>query len=111
MGISTHILDITIGMPADGVEVNLYRSVGGVWRHLGRGTTNADGRVGDLLGEAPDPGHYSIDFAIGEYFDRHGVEAFYPRVDIEFLVHDPPRAHYHVPLLLSPYGYSTYRGS
>lgn len=110
--ITTHILDTSRGRPADDVEVTLHIQEGDVWREIGRGRTNEDGRVTDLLpGDKPIlAGQYRIDFAIDAYFQKHGVESFYPSASIVFLIR-APEEHYHVPLLLNPFGYSTYRGS
>ena len=109
--ITTHILDLSRGSPAAGVAASLYRGAGAERELLGRGTTNGDGRIGDWLddGELP-AGVYSIEFESGAYFAALGVETFYPRVEIAFVV-AAGGPHYHVPLLLSPWGYSTYRGS
>jgi 5-hydroxyisourate hydrolase len=111
MGISTHILDTTRGKPAQGVAVTLERGDGENWTVVGSGTTNADGRVGGLCVEAPEPGRYRIRFEVSTYFEAIDVDGFYPRVDIEFLVRAGAGDHYHVPLLLNPFGYATYRGS
>jgi len=110
--ITTHILDTTRGRPAAGVEVHLARQDGATWIEVGRGRTDGDGRVGDLLAadEALEPGTYRLHFAIGAYFEELGVTAFYPFAEIAFHVRDGQQ-HYHVPLLLNPFGYSTYRGS
>lgn len=108
--ITTHVLDTSRGRPAAGIAVALEIADGDLWRPLGESVTDADGRARDLLPEdAPlEPGGYRLRFATGGY---HGPEGgFYPRVTVEFEVRDPAQ-HYHVPLLLSPYGYSTYRGS
>jgi 5-hydroxyisourate hydrolase len=106
MGISTHVLDATTGRPAAGLELALGRRDGGGWHELGRRVTDADGRVGGLAGEV-EAGVYRIVFETGAYLK---VETFYPEVVVVFRVTDPA-AHYHVPLLLSPFAYSTYRGS
>jgi 5-hydroxyisourate hydrolase len=110
--ITTHVLDTTLGKPAQNIEVTLEISESGAWRTLGQGVTNSDGRVTDLL--APDfilqKGLYRITFATGSYFRACGVVGFYPTVPIIFEVHNGEQ-HYHVPLLLNPFGYSTYRGS
>jgi len=100
--LSTHILDIARGRPAAGVEITLETGEGAV---LATGSTNDDGRVGALGGDL-DPGGYVLRFATGAYL---GPDAFYPEVVVGFRVGTDE--HYHVPLLLSPYGYSTYRGS
>lgn len=104
--VSTHILDATAGAPATGVTVTL--SVDGT--PLASGVTDADGRIGSFGDEPLEPGTYTLTFATGEYFDARGVESFYPEVVVTFRVPDGDR-HFHVPLLLSPYAYSTYRGS
>ena len=112
-GITTHVLDTSRGKPAQGVAVVLEAQAGGGgWRAVGRGETDADGRLRSLLGEgaAVEAGVYRLTFDVGAYFAALGVESFYPSAAVVFRVRDPA-AHYHVPLLLSPYGYSTYRGS
>jgi 5-hydroxyisourate hydrolase len=107
------VLDTARGRPAAGVAVLLERlSAAGEPAPLGRGVTDADGRIKELLPpDAPlEAGTHQLTFETGAYFAAAGVEAFYPRVAVLFTVRDP-RQHHHVPLLLSPYGYSTYRGS
>ena len=106
--ISTHVLDTSLGRPASGVSVALERD-GEV---IGSGTTDRDGRVSALLsaGRKLEPGAHDLIFSVAEYFTRTGREAFYDRIVISFRVGDESE-HYHVPLLLSPFGYSTYRGS
>jgi 5-hydroxyisourate hydrolase len=110
VGISTHILDTTRGRPASGVEVTLEHAAPSGWTLLGRGATDADGRVKALLADSPAPGSYRITFQVGRYFEAAGVDAFYPEVAITFRVSGAGE-HYHVPLLLNPFGFSTYRGS
>jgi 5-hydroxyisourate hydrolase len=112
MTISTHVLDISIGRPAPAVTVALHRQDRGAWVDVSRDATNADGRAAALVptGSVLPSGTYRLSFGVGEYFARRGVESFYGTVPIEFIVGDAG-AHYHVPLLVSPYGYSTYRGS
>ncbi len=111
-GITTHVLDTSRGRPAAGVPVTLEARGEGGWRLLGRGETDADGRLRDLLpaGFKLSAGDYRLTFGAGAYFAAQGSEGFYAEVVVSFVVRDPA-AHYHVPLLLSPYGYSTYRGS
>jgi len=112
-GITTHVLDTSAGRPAEGVAVRLERREGedGEWRELAVGRTDADGRVPDLLsGEALEPARYRIRVEVGPYFAARGVHAFYPYAEVVFTVREPG-GHYHVPLLLSPFGYTTYRGS
>jgi 5-hydroxyisourate hydrolase len=105
-GITTHVLDTSRGCPASGVPVVLERAVGSGWELVGRGTTDADGRARDLLTSAPENGRYRLTFDTGSYLDG----GFYPEVSVTFVV-EAGEDHYHVPLLLSPFGYSTYRGS
>lgn len=106
--ITTHILDVSRGRPAAGVAVRLDRVGAG---EIGEGRTDSDGRLRTLMGAKPlEAGAYRLSFAVGEYFRELGVEAFYPTVEITFEVRDATQ-HYHVPLLVSPFGYSTYRGS
>jgi len=109
--ITTHILDLSCGMPARGVAATLWRGAGPDRVELARGVTDTDGRIsGWLGGEALSGGAYSITFASGRYFADRSVDTFYPHVEIVFDVAEGG-AHYHVPLLISPWGYSTYRGS
>jgi len=112
MTISTHVLDISIGRPAATVAVRLRRQDGDAWVEVFRGTTNDDGRVASLLpdGANTGAGAYQLTFDIGGYFTARGLESFYSQVAIDFISRDAA-SHYHVPLLVSPYGYSTYRGS
>lgn len=109
--ISTHILDTSAGKPAANVEVVLsYQSDQG-WTEVARDTTNSDGRVADWLGDTVlEKGNYKLIFETGRYFRSNGVETLYPYVDIVFTITGDGQ-HYHVPLLLNPFGYSTYRGS
>src|SRR5262245_60329314 len=112
-GISTHILDTSRGQPAAGVEVVLeFGDPVAGWREISRGTTNADGRVGALLptDAQVQAGDYRLRFATGNYFRTLGQAAFYPEVVIHVRI-DAPGGKYHLPLLLNPFGYSTYRGS
>jgi 5-hydroxyisourate hydrolase len=109
-GITTHVLDTSRGCPAAGVPVVLDRAVDSGWQPVGRSTTDADGRARDLLSSAPEDGRYRLTFDTGAYFSAAGEAAFYPEVSVTFEV-SPGEDHYHVPLLLSPFGYSTYRGS
>lgn len=110
MGISTHILDTTRGRPAQGVAVTLEQKQGSGWKELARGVTNEDGRVKPLLETIPAAGIYRIGFEVAPYFDKLGVEAFFPHVELTFIVKSAAE-HYHVPLLLNPFAFSTYRGS
>ncbi|MRG97330.1 hydroxyisourate hydrolase [Polyangium spumosum] len=111
--ITTHVLDTSRGRPAEGVPVVLERlEDSGEAVVLGRGETDADGRLRDLLPPEPrpKPGTYRITFDTGAYFAAHGTTGFYPSVAITFHLR-APEEHHHVPLLLNPYGFSTYRGS
>jgi 5-hydroxyisourate hydrolase len=109
--ITTHVLDTSIGRPARGIAVALARRDGEAFVELGRGTTDADGRVTTLLPPGKlVAGTYRLAFAVGAYFAAGGRAPFYPHVEIAFTVAATDE-HYHVPLLLSPFGYSTYRGS
>lgn len=103
--LSTHVLDTALGRPAEGVRVVLASAAGDV---LGEGETDADGRVG-RLGPELAPGDHVLTFATGAYHAATGQEGFYPSVAVTFTVGNAE--HYHVPLLLNPFGYSTYRGS
>jgi 5-hydroxyisourate hydrolase len=109
-GITTHILDLTAGGPAAGVAVTLEQANVTGWTVLSRATTDADGRVRDAFAPVPAAGRYRLTFATGAWFAARGIESFHPEVSVVFEVRDA-RQHHHVPLLLSPFGYSTYRGS
>lgn len=109
MSLSTHVLDAVSGTPAAGVAVRVEsRGADGAWRQAARGVTDAGGRVRDL-GD-PGAGVHRLTFDTGGYFGRLGVATFYPEVAVTFEVSDAA-AHHHVPLLLSPFAFSTYRGS
>ena len=116
-GLTTHVLDTASGLPAEGLVVDLYRISGAGREVLKSVTTNSDGRVdgGPLLsGDSFLAGEYELVFHAGDYLRRRGVAlpepAFLDLIPIRFGIADT-KGHYHVPLLLSPYGYSTYRGS
>ena len=106
--ITTHILDTALGKPAEGVTISLQKVDG---TEIASGKTNADGRISDLLGDgvALEPGVYKMVFQTGEYYKALDTKTFYPEVTVMFETFD--KTHYHVPLLLNPFGYSTYRGS
>jgi 5-hydroxyisourate hydrolase len=110
--ITTHVLDTSQGRPAAGVPVTLEVEVAGGWELVGKGTTDKDGRVADLVPEEMmlQASVYRLMFDTARYFAACEVEGFYPQVTIVFKLSDPAQD-YHVPLLLSPFGYSTYRGS
>lgn len=111
MSISTHVLDTAAGRPAAGVAVRLERRADGGWTTLTDAITDDDGRVGDLLdGADPAAGIHRLTFDTGGYHAARGATGFHPEVVITFEV-VIPEEHHHVPLLLSPYGYTTYRGS
>jgi 5-hydroxyisourate hydrolase len=107
--ISTHVLDTARGHPADGVPVVLEHDGGDGWEELARAVTNSDGRVRELLAGALQDGRYRLTFDTAQYFRTVGAAAFYPEVSVVFTV--AGGGHHHVPLLLSPFGYTTYRGS
>ena len=105
--ITTHVLDTAQGRPAAGVAVTLER--GPDWTQVGSGRTGDDGRLAGL-GSPEASGPYRLRFDTGAYFAAAGTRAFFPEVTVQFEV-ERPEEHHHVPLLLSPFGYSTYRGS
>jgi len=106
--ISTHILDTSLGLPAQGVTVELEKKTGENWKVLGSEATNPDGRIAfDCPREA---GTYRLQFRIEPYFRGNGIIPFFPLATVIFEITDIGRK-YHIPLLLNPYGYSTYRGS
>lgn len=109
--LTTHILDTSKGKPADGITVVLYSGANDLWTEIARGKTDGDGRVKDLLptGSLLEIGLYKLRFETKDYFDKDGIKTFYPFVEIVFDVQFTE--HYHVPLLLNPFGFSTYRGS
>lgn len=122
MSVSTHVLDASLGTPAAGIPVTLARlaadglalpRLAGVWQDAGGGVTDPDGR--HRFGAETPGGVYRLTFGTGEYFTARGVAAFYPEVTVTFTIPEPAgtasAAHFHVPLLLSPFAYSTYRGS
>ena len=109
--ITTHVLDTALGRPGRAIAVELERVEGTTWNLVGGGVTDNDGRLRTLTPEGPvQPGTYRIRFQTAPYFATQQTQGFFPVVEIQFTVVDGAQ-HYHVPLLLSPYGYSTYRGS
>lgn len=108
--VTTHVLDAARGAPATGIAVHLEAADGDKWVSVAEAATDDDGRVRELGPQQVDPGTYRLTFETGEYFRRRDVDTFYPQVQITFAIQDSAQ-HYHVPLLLSPFAYSTYRGS
>jgi len=109
--ITSHVLDTSLGKPASAVSVSLAMLEDGTFVEISRGVTDEDGRIKNLLGtSALTVGLYRLRFETGAHYRAIGQDSFYERVEIQFHVTDPSQ-HYHVPLLLSPFGYSTYRGS
>lgn len=109
--ITTHVLDTALGRPGKAIAIELERADGASWQAVGSGHTDDDGRLRTLTPAGPvEPGTYRIRFHTGPYLAAHHQGGFFPVVEIQFAVVDGAQ-HYHVPLLISPYGYSTYRGS
>ena len=115
--ITTHVLDTALGQPGIGIEVTLCRQNESSpdqngWTSVSKGITNHDGRIPGWLDDQPAllPGIYRIRFELDDYFRQLGQSAFYPFAEIVFRVENPAQ-HFHIPLLLSPFSYSTYRGS
>ena len=109
--LTTHVLDTAIGKPGKDICIRLQLPVNGTWQTIAQGITNADGRVADLLPTQKilTPGNYKLVFDTGGYFASQKTNGFYPEVEIQFIIKN--ETHYHVPLLINPFGYSTYRGS
>jgi 5-hydroxyisourate hydrolase/2-oxo-4-hydroxy-4-carboxy-5-ureidoimidazoline decarboxylase len=109
--LTTHVLDTSIGKPGKDITIRLQQTVDNSWQTIAQGVTNTDGRIPDLLppNRNLEPRSYRIVFETARYFDNMQVQGFYPMVEIQFTVFDDQ--HYHVPLLVNPFGYSTYRGS
>jgi len=109
VSISTHVLDTMRGTPAAGLDVVLHRrEADGDWREVAQATTDADGRVRSLSEDALDAAEYRLEFNTRPYFERSGLGAFYPSVSVVFSFEG---GHLHVPLLLSAFGYTTYKGT
>ena len=110
--LSVHVLNLENGLPSPGVNVTLEKHVGQNWQPLAQGVTNEQGRIGELFPEkqAMEAGQYRVVFKTGEYFKKAGRDTFFPEIPVIFEVKNADQ-HYHIPLLLSPYGFSTYRGS
>ncbi len=109
--LTTHVLNTAVGLPGKDISIRLQIPVNGVWLTIAQGITNVDGRISDLLPAQNKLAHgnYKMVFDTGNYFAAQKIKGFYPEVEIQFIVFDD--AHYHVPLLINPFGYSTYRGS
>jgi len=109
--LTTHVLDTSLGKPGQDLAIRLQAFQQEKWQTITQGVTNSDGRIGDLLppGRVLPPSSYRMVFDTGAYFDQQKITGFYPMVEIQFTVFDDQ--HYHVPLLINPFGYSTYRGS
>ncbi len=109
--LTTHVLDTSIGKPGRNISIRLKTFRKASWQTIAQGLTNEDGRISDLLapGMTLPPGNYKMVFDTGGYFAAQQLKGFYPEVDIQFTIADD--SHYHVPLLINPFGYSTYRGS
>lgn len=110
MPLSTHVLDIARGAPAPGVEVALFKIDGDTREPIAAARTDGDGRIASPFGGELAAGTYELVFLVGAYFKYHGVTGFYHDIPVRFQIDDVAARH-HVPLLLSPWGYSTYRGS
>ena len=110
--LSVHVLNLQDGLPSADVSVTLEKQDGQNWNTLNNGTTNEQGRITALYpeGKALEKGTYRVTFKTGEWFKKHATASFFPEVPVIFSV-DGTVAHYHIPLLLSPYGFSTYRGN
>jgi hydroxyisourate hydrolase len=109
--VTSHVLNTSLGKPGQNITIRLKQYINESWQTIAQGVTNADGRVGDLLPPNKNimPGNYKMVFETGNYFASIDTKGFYPEVEITFTVFDD--GHYHVPLLINPFGYSTYRGS
>jgi 5-hydroxyisourate hydrolase len=109
--ITTHVLDTAKGKPAAGMKIILFKIENEEWQTITGGITDVDGRIPGLLGKniIPEAGIFKLKFETKEYFDKQDVKTFFPFIEIIFEIKD--KEHYHVPLLLNPYGYTTYRGS
>ncbi|KPQ29320.1 MAG: hydroxyisourate hydrolase [Marinobacter excellens HL-55] len=110
--LSVHVLNIENGLPSPDVTVTLERKESGQWVELNQAVTNEQGRIGELYpdGESLVEGTYRVVFATGDWFAEHNTSTFFPEIPVVFTM-DAALDHYHVPLLLSPYGFSTYRGN
>jgi 5-hydroxyisourate hydrolase len=111
IGISTHVLDLSLGRPAFGILVRLERERDGLWQRISQQQTDEDGRIRNLQADVVlESGRYRLGFETGPYFRAQGTNCFHPYIEIAFEVTDLAQ-NYHVPLLVTPHSYSTYRGS
>ena len=109
--LTTHVLNTATGSPAAGLRISLEKMLTGQFGPVGTGVTNDDGRLDEpLIADGWGVGVFRIRFETGSYFAMRGEVCFYPHIEVVFEVRDPEQ-HHHVPLLLSPFGFSTYRGS
>lgn len=108
--VTTHVLDTSIGRPAAGIKVDLMARADAHWTRIATGVTDGDGRIQSLGPANLAAGSYQLVFATGAYFENQRVATFFPEVTLTFVITATDQ-HYHVPLLLSPFAYSTYRGS
>ncbi|GGM18321.1 hydroxyisourate hydrolase [Pseudomonas asuensis] len=110
--LSVHVLNLETGVPSSGINVTLERHVGDTWQSLAQGTTNEQGRIAELYpaNTSLQKGEYRVVFKTGDYYKKTGHDTFFPEIPVIFEVKQTDQ-HYHIPLLLSPYGFSTYRGS
>jgi len=108
--ITTHVLDTSRGKPAAGMAIGLEVERDGGWLSLSSGTTGADGRLGGLTPQGIPPGHYRLNAGVGDYFAADGRDTLYGSAIIDFYLTDRDER-LHLPILVSPYGWSTYRGS
>ncbi|MAB23821.1 hydroxyisourate hydrolase [Pseudomonas neustonica] len=110
--LSVHVLNLEDGLPSSDVHVTLERLQGQSWQPLSEGVTNEQGRITELFpqGQTLQDGTYKVTFKTGDWFAQHEAKTFFPEVPVIFAV-DASVEHYHIPLLLSPYGFSTYRGN
>ena len=109
--ITSHVLDVSSGKPAPEIEITLLVIRDNSWQEIGKGITNENGRITDILNKDTElkTGIYKMKFDTGKYFSNKGIKTFYPFAEVVFEI--TADEHYHIPLLLSPFGYSTYRGS
>jgi 5-hydroxyisourate hydrolase len=109
--ITTHILDLDTGLPAADVTVTLFKEQKSVWQELAKAKTDNDGRIKTFLEPGTlEAGYYKLVFSVSDYFNMRSKKSFYKSIPVEFSI-DVVDRHFHVPLLISPFGYSTYRGS